>query len=269
MPSHPLITFASDFGTREYYVGAVKGAILSVNPEVRIVDTSHEIPSHDLLTAAFVLAGYYDTFPLRTIHLAVVDPEVGSNRRAIVVQTGRHIFLAPDNGLLSLIFEREEVSRVIAVEADHHYRKPVSPTFHGRDIFAPVAGWISKGLDISAFGPEITDYKKLTLPGAKPVGEGVLEGFVLHIDKFGNIVTSFSETSIAQLGGLQEGSSFNLNDREITRQVGCYAEGGDGELLFLLGSSGYYEIASNKKAASRILDARRGMKVALRLIADR
>jgi len=257
----PLVTFTSDFGTRDYYVGAVKGAILSVFPEARIVDISYEVPSHDVLAGAFCLAGFYSTFPAGTIHLVVVDPGVGSSRRGILVSNEKYRFVAPDNGVLSLVYDRESVSRVHSLEAEHYYRKPVSPTFHGRDIFAPVVGWLLKGIDESKFGPEISDYRKLAIPPVQRREGGVLEGFILHIDKFGNLVTNFTPEAV---GGLELSSGrFELGDQVVRKQVGCYADAGDDEPVFLVGSSGYIEIAVQKQSAAKVLNARRGMKVTL------
>lgn len=257
-----LITFTSDFGTREYYVGAVKGAILNLHPEATIVDISHEVASHDLLEGAFTLLCAYSYFPTKTIHLVVVDPGVGSKRRGVIVSTEHFYFVAPDNGVLSLIYNRENVSRVVSIESEHYFRRPVSPTFHGRDIFGPVAAWLAKGIDIGNFGPQVEDYVRLALPQPRKVAENRLQGVVLHIDKFGNIITNLAPEQIRSgLGREPRPSRFFLDGREIAHHYRFYAEAGPDEVFFLLGSSGYYEIATLKKPAARLLNARRGARV--------
>lgn len=267
MRGDPLITFISDFGTREYYVGAVKGAILSVCPTARIIDVSHEVASHDLVEGAFTLACACSAYPPRTIHLVVVDPGVGSSRRGLIVLTESHIFVGPDNGVFSLVCDRETVSRTVSIEAEHYFRRPVSPTFHARDIFGPVAAWIARGIDLSKFGPDIKDYVRLAFPPVQKVAERRLEGIVLHIDKFGNVITSLSPGDLLELFGkdLPVGR-FLINEREVTQHCRFYSEGAEQELFSLVGSSGYFEIASYRKPAARLLEARRGMKVHLEVV---
>ncbi|MFQ5738864.1 MAG: S-adenosyl-l-methionine hydroxide adenosyltransferase family protein [Acidobacteriota bacterium] len=262
----PVITFSSDFGEREYYVGAVKGVILSICPGAQIVDLTHHIASHDLLEAAFTLSCAYSTFPPRTVHLVVVDPGVGSKRRAIVLATRDHWFVAPDNGVLSLVYRREEVIHVVAVEAEHYFRRPIAPTFHGRDIFAPIAAQIARGLEVSRLGSPVTDYVRLNLPPLEKLANGRLQGIVLHIDKFGNIITSVTPEDIRGiLGEERTPVEFLLNGRTIDRHCSYFAEAAEGELFSLLGSSGHYEIAARQKPAARILEAKRGMPVQLKL----
>lgn len=256
-----IITFTSDFGTREYYVGAVRGVLLETSPESQVVNISHDIPSHDVLAGAFTLAGCYSYFPVGTVHLVVVDPGVGSDRRVLVATTERHHFVVPDNGVLSLVSMREPIARVFSVEAEHYFRQPVCPTFHGRDVFAPVAGALARGIDPSAFGPEVGDFLKLPLPPPKELEEGGLVGFVLHIDKFGNVITSFTPGDFARGGAEISAARLVCGDRTVGRFVRYYAEGEGEELFFLLGSSGYLEIAALKRPASRILNVRRGAVV--------
>jgi S-adenosylmethionine hydrolase len=257
-----LLTFTSDFGTREQYVGAVKGVVLSINPDVSLVDLSHEVPSHDVLAGAFTVVGSCPLFPSGTVHLVVVDPGVGSERRGIIASTERHLYVAPDNGVLSLLMEREHVSRVVSIEAEHYYRQPVSATFHARDIFGPVAAYLSKGVDILKFGPEISDYKKLALPARKQLDDGSMEGFILHIDKFGNATTSFTPADLPteETGGCR---GFRIGDKLVERRVEYYSDGAEQEAFYLTGSSGHVEIAAFKQSAARLLGLRRGMKVTL------
>lgn len=263
MNNSPIITFTSDFGTREYYVSAVKGAILSVHPNSTIVDVTHDVASHDLLEAAFTLSCTAPYYPTGTIHLVVVDPGVGSTRRVLIASTEKQLFVAPDNGVLSLIYDRLGVERVVSVEADHYFRQPVSPTFHGRDIFGPVTGWLARGIQVDKFGPQIESFVRLSLPSVGKK-DNRLEGFVLHIDKFGNVVTSLSPQDVIRAFGQdRQVTAFAINDQTVQQQVGFYAEAGQENLFFLVGSAGYFEISAMKQSAAGRLGARRGMKVEL------
>ncbi len=266
MHSAPVITFTSDFGTREYYVGAVKGTVLSACPEARIVDVSHDVASHDLLEGAFTLLCAYSSFPSRTIHLVVVDPGVGSSRRAIIAVTENYFFVGPDNGVLSLVYQHDEVSRVISIEAEHHFRQPVSPTFHGRDIFGPVAGKLAHGIAPDKFGPEVKDFVRLSLPQPTRVAQDQVEGVVLHIDKFGNIITNLSPQAVAKaIGRTARPQAFALGEHRVSKHVAYYAQASGDQLFSLLGSSGFYELAAMRKPAARIMGAKRGAKVRMLL----
>lgn len=265
MRPHPIVTFTSDFGTREYYVGAVKGAVLSACPQAHIVDISHDVGAHDLLEGAFTLFGAYSAFPTKTVHLVVIDPGVGSQRRAIIAVTENHFFVAPDNGVLSLVFEREEVSRVVAIQAEHYFSQPVAPTFHGRDIFGPIAGHLARGISAATFGPTVTDFVKLSLPAPRKVGAGEVEGIVLHIDRFGNVITNLSTSGIQAAVGDGTPTRFRAGKASIDRFVTYYAEAGPNELVGLIGSSGFYEIAALKKPAARLLEVKRGSPVRLKV----
>ncbi len=164
MSRRPCVTLITDFGTADHYAGTMKGVILNINPDVQIVDICHQIAPYDIFEAAYALVQSYRFFPPDTIHLVVVDPGVGTGRRPILASTGQYRFVAPDNGALSLLFAREENARVWHITADHYFLNPVSNTFHGRDIFAPVAGWLSKGLQEDKFGEPITDYVRFSSP---------------------------------------------------------------------------------------------------------
>lgn len=258
MASPPIITFSSDFGSIGPYVGAVKGAILQICPEARIVDISHEISSHNILEAAFNLACSYSYFPAGTIHLAVVDPGVGSKRRGIAVSTQRHLFVGPDNGLFTLIYRREKVNQVISIESEEHRRETVSPTFHGRDVFGPAAAWLASGVTPEQLGPEVTDCHRLPLTLLQREASGRVGGVVLQVDRFGNVITSIHDGELRDLlGHPPELVEFSAGGQEIGRRCRTYAEAPGGELVYLKGSSGYYEIAVSEQSAARIL----GMKV--------
>jgi hypothetical protein len=257
MAQRRLVTLLTDFGAADYYVAAMKGAALSIFPDIDFVDVSHDVANHDVFGAAYTLRCCYSAFPRFTTHLVVVDPGVGSRRRPVFVMTDNYNFIGPDNGVFSYIYEMEEVNRVIHLTAEHYFRSPVSPTFHGRDVFAAVAAWHAKGIEPLRMGDEITDYVKLETPKPKQVGATLWKGAVIHIDRFGNLVTNFEGT---QLGG---GARLRVNGREVQRVVKYYAEGAANEPIAYVGSQGLVEIAMQKASAARALEARRGMEVDL------
>ena len=187
-----IITLLTDFGTQDYFVGAMKGVILSINPSVRIVDITHDVPAQDIEAAAFSLLACYRDFPAGTIHVAVVDPGVGSNRRALAIECARQIFVGPDNGIFSWICEREGSSRAIHLNNEAFFRHPVSKTFHGRDIFAPVAAALSTGVAMTELGEKLIEYARLDPLLAAVRSDGRVEGRVIHIDRFGNCITNLT-----------------------------------------------------------------------------
>jgi S-adenosylmethionine hydrolase len=162
-----IITLTTDFGLNDHFVGTMKGVILGINPDAEIVDICNSVQSFDILEGALTIAQSYRYFPVDTINMVIVDPGVGSARRPILVTTEKHRFIAPDNGVLSLVYDREERISVRHITSEHYFLQPTSKTFHGRDIFAPIAAWLSKGLDAAKFGDEITDYARFTMPRPK------------------------------------------------------------------------------------------------------
>jgi hypothetical protein len=240
----------------------MKGVILSINPEVQIVDISHQISPYDIFEAAYALVQSYRFFPHDTIHLVVVDPGVGTGRRPILVSAGSYRFVAPDNGVLSLLFAREEDVKVWHITADHYFLNPVSNTFHGRDIFAPVAGWLSKGVKEEQFGDPITDYTRFSSPRPKRVSENLLKGMTLKVDTFGNLITNITPEDVPELF-LENPPPFRIiiNQQEITRLNLAYSMGRPSELFAIVGSSGFIEICVNRGAAAKVLNANRGTEV--------
>ncbi len=212
----PIITLTTDFGAADHLVGAMKGVILNINPAARVVDISHGVAPFDILDGALSLANAYSYFPPRTIHVIVVDPGVGTARRPILVTGEKHFFVAPDNGVLSPIYDREPCT-VRHITAEHYFLNPISPTFHGRDIFAPTAAWLSKTFQTEAFGEVVTDFVRFTMPKAKPSGQSV-RGVVLRVDAFGNLVTNFTAENIPA-GALESGNIKITREREEGREV--------------------------------------------------
>lgn len=237
----------------------MKGVILGINREANVVDLTHQVPSFDILEAAFTLARSYPYFPKGTIHVAVVDPGVGSARRPILASSERAHFIGPDNGIFSLLYEREPSTVVRHLTAGRYFLDPVSQTFHGRDMFAPVAAWLSKGVSPEQLGERITDPVRLALAAPERGDDGVIRGAVIHIDKFGNLITNLKPADFPP------GRSFRLllNRREVTRLVTDYAAGAPGALLAIAGSAGYVEIAANQRSAAAILGAERGSAVSV------
>jgi S-adenosylmethionine hydrolase len=243
--SHPVITLLTDFGTADYFVGAVKGAILSVNPQAVIVDITHELPPQDIAVGAFTLLAAYKTFPAGTIHVGVVDPGVGSARRPIIMSANEQYFVGPDNGLFTYIYDREPSPRVIHVTSERYFRASVSTTFHGRDVFAPVAAALSNGVALGDFGAEIDDAVRL------PSLETPLR--IIHIDRFGNCVTNITRAE----------KGIVVNGRTISEFRQFYGEGDDESLFAIWGSAGFLEISVNGGSAAKVLGARVGDKIFL------
>ena len=256
-----LISLLTDFGTADYFVGAMKGAILSVNPRAQLVDITHEIPPHDIGAGAFTLLAAYRAFPPKTIHVGVVDPGVGSERRPILVVSRDYFFVGPDNGLFGYVYERERDVRVFHLTNSEYFRQPVSATFEGRDLFAPVAGALSNGIEPERLGKEITDYIRLEPLAVRSV-EGGLEGTVIHIDRFGNCVTNITKDALTD-EMLRKGARLIIAGREITSFRKFFAEeSGDGGALFAVwGSAGFLEIAAFQTSAARLLGIERGERV--------
>lgn len=252
-----IITLLTDFGTRDYFVGAMKGVILSINENIDIVDITHEISAQDVRAAAFTLKNYYRHFMQGTIHVCVVDPGVGSNRRAVLVETDDYCFIAPDNGLLSFVLAEQENYRAFELTNEEFFHRPVSRTFHGRDIFAPIAAHHSNGVTAERFGREIDDLETFEIPLPRAVGEKKVEGEILHADRFGNLVTNFKNENIP--GKFQ----LETNGKPIVRHQTFYGEAEPGEIFSICGSAGFLEIVAFRDSAQKLLDVRTGDRVYL------
>ena len=264
MSSTRIVTFTTDFGWHDPFAGIMHGVVLNIHAETAIVDISHAVASYDVFDGAFCIVQAYRFFPPRTVHVVVVDPGVGGSRRPIIVETDDYIFVAPDNGVLSLVEIREAKFSVRHITAERYFLQPVSQTFHGRDIFAPVAGWLSKGVAPAEFGPEISDYVRLPLPVVERISENSLRGMVLRVDKFGNLITNITELEAPGLFTAPH-PPFNLlvGGQSITRLYRSYAQGSEDEFFAIVGSSGYLEVAARQTSAAEKLAAGAGTPVGL------
>jgi len=292
-----IVTLTTDFGLDDAYVPAMKGVILGINPAVRLVDICHTIQPQDPAQASFILESACPYFPVGTIHLVVVDPGVGGARRALIVKTPEALYVGPDNGVLSHVMPRTLREGVPGQESggrvglppgirafelkDPKFRRhPVSNTFHGRDIFAPAAAHLSLGIPLEEFGPPVDEIMVLPLPSPVPVAPEAaagppgataapfeLAGQVIHVDRFGNLITNFRETDLALLGGGEY--RVQVGGCAIDRIVSTYVDAEIGEVVALMGSSGYLEISERNGSAAAILSAGPGTEVRVRSTANR
>lgn len=259
--SRPCISFLSDFGQRDYFVASVKGVILDICPDATIVDVSHGVSPHNILEAAFTLEAAYACFPARSLHLAVVDPGVGSDRKAIIARADKHTFVAPDNGVLSLIFERENITEVVEILNESFFRKPVSPTFHGRDIFGPVIAHLARGVPVAEFGPVTTSFVTVDFGSVRREDGDTLRGAVIHIDRFGSLITNIQGSQLSELPDGAGSWQIEIDGRKIDRHYGFYAQAKRDEIFSIIGSSGRVEIAVCSSSASRVLGLGVGAEV--------
>ncbi len=253
-----LITLTTDFGSGSPYVAAMKGVMLGINPAVRILDISHDVPSQDVRHGAVLLAEATPWFPPETIHVAVIDPGVGTERKLIYARIDDQQYLAPDNGLLSLLIKRSRPSGIIRLANTEYWMPEISHTFHGRDILAPVAAQLSLGLEPGRLGPAVDQLRMLDWPGPRRIGNRI-EGAVQWIDRFGNAITNITSGMLANSGS--DRFKINCATREIVGVVTSYGLRNPGELVALFGSSGYLEIAVVNGSAAQTLQIASGTPV--------
>jgi len=248
-----IITLLTDFGLRDSYVGIMKGVILSINPDVQIIDISHTVKAGSIIHATGLLQEAYPFFPKGTIHVAVVDPGVGGDRRPILVKTKDHLFVGPDNGLFWPIITSHHQTEIIHLTETKYFLSDISNTFHGRDIFAPVAAHVSLGEDPFEMGSVINNPVPLHLPTPEQKGNQLL-GQVMRVDRFGNLITNIHKKDMEKLLGTKP-PTIKIGNLIIKGVRSTYSEVNTGETLALIGSSGYLEIAVNKgRACDRIED---------------
>jgi S-adenosyl-L-methionine hydrolase (adenosine-forming) len=255
MANNRVVTFLTDFGLRDHFVAAMKGVMLSLNPELNFVDISHLIPPQDIFGGAFTLGQTWALFPARTIHLAVVDPGVGTARKALAATVGDHYFVAPDNGILTWVMDQPDFAAYEITE-EHYFRKPISSTFQGRDVFAPVAGWISRGTPLEHLGPRLAEPVRLKVPVPKKVREGLIQGAILAVDQFGNLTTNLKPEDVSTSSKI-----ILSGQREIGRFCRTYSEGAAGELFVIRGSAGYLEISLKNGSAASMLELKPGAPI--------
>lgn len=252
MLKSPMITLTSDFGLKDPFAGLMKGVILGINPDVRIVDITHNISRHNIFEAAQFLSMSYRYFPSATIHIAIVDPGVGGKRRPLLVVTEDHYFLGPDNGIFSAIFKGQKSNffKVYHLTASHYFLPMSGATFHGRDIFAPVAAWLSKGVDSFKMGDPVTDYVTIDVPEPRP-GAGTVTGQIVTIDTFGNAISNIRREDLEALGSAGEPGRFTVTFRnERLPFVSCYVENSTGALSAVINSFGQLELYVYQRSAA-------------------
>jgi S-adenosylmethionine hydrolase len=258
-----VITLLTDFGTKDHYVASMKGAILTINPRCTLIDITHHVSRHDIKEGAFLLANAYSPFPKGTIHLSVVDPGVGGPRKPILIVTKNYFFVGPDNGLFTLVLKKEKVRKVVALINPKFSLSQISPTFHGRDLFAPAAAYLSLGVKPEAFGPKLDSWVELDF-GKPRISGGKLLGEILHIDDFGNLINNINEE---QLFHFVKDRFFviRIGKRNIKGLKKGYWEGKRNEPMALIGSGGLLEISVKDGNAEKMLGVRKGDRVTIEI----
>jgi len=254
----PVIALLTDFGGADHYAGTMKGVMLGICPDATLVDITHEIPAHDVTAGALELAAAYKYFPAGTIFVAVVDPGVGSARRGVAADTGDYRFVAPDNGVLTLVLRESPAKKIVELTERRYARPTVSRTFEGRDRFAPAAAWLAKGIDLTALGRSAGAIHRIELP-QPVVGADRIEGEVVRVDHFGNLVTNIRRKVFETLAG--GAIEIRVAGHEVPRVVSTYADASPGEVCALFGSTDHLEIAASGASAAAALDLKRGATV--------
>ena len=254
----PVVALLSDFGLRDHYAGTMKGVILSICPDATLVDITHDVPPHDVLAGALELVAAYRYFPAGSVFVAVVDPGVGSTRRGIAADTGEYKFVAPDNGVLTLVFDDQAPKRVVELTERRYARPTVSRTFEGRDRFAPSAAWLAKGIELGALGRNASAVHRLDVPRPR-IGDGTIDGEVLRVDRFGNLITNIDRRTFDRMAGA--GLEIQVGSHQVSKVVSTYADVSADEICALFGSTDHLEIAANGASAAIRLDVGRGATV--------
>jgi len=258
----PLITFTTDFGLADWFVGTIKGVALGISPQAQIIDITHSVPPGSIRAGAFALRSAFRYFPKGTIHVAVVDPGVGSNRRAIAVRTRNYIFVGPDNGVLSWALALEKVVAVHSLDHSEYFLPQVSRTFHGRDVFSPVAAHLANGLPVAKLGWKLPSHVRLPWPEPELQDSGIV-GEVVYIDHFGNAITNLDTASLAEATAGKQVEVL-LGRKRVGSLSSCYASVPKGRPVAVIESSGFLEIAVNGGNAARALRIKVGTVVTVR-----
>jgi S-adenosyl-L-methionine hydrolase (adenosine-forming) len=259
--ARPVIALLTDFGTRDHYAGTMKGVALGICPDATFVDITHDIAPHDVLGGALELSASYKYFPAGTIFLVVVDPGVGSARRPLAAEAGGYKFVAPDNGVLTLAFRDTPPKRVIELTERRYARPTVSRTFEGRDRFAPAAGWLAKGIDLSGLGRALTSWRMLSVP-EPAVADSQILGEVLRVDRFGNLVTNVDRRTFERFAGAGR-IEIVAGTQAVDAVVAAYADADAGAVCALFGSSDHLEVAVNGGSAAERLELGRGARITI------
>ena len=262
-PVPGIITLTTDFGLKDPYLGEMKGAILSINPGARLVDITHQIGPGDILEGSLILGEAYSYFPEGTVHLGVVDPGVGGRRRPVLIETRRYFFVGPDNGLFARALEGERTKRVIHLKDKRYFLKEISNTFHGRDIFGPVAAHLSAGVSPESFGPRVKRTAPLDIPPVRKSGD-TIRGVVIYVDSFGNLLTNIGKNALEGIS--PERIEVGVGGVTVKGLKRTYGDAPPGRLSAIIGSTGLLEIAANRAMASVILGAKAGEEVFVRKI---
>jgi len=256
-----IITLTTDFGAADWFVGTLKGVILGLQPRVQIVDITHDIPAGKIRAGAFALAASYKFFPKHTIHVAVVDPGVGSRRRAIAVRTARYVFVGPDNGVLWFALARERIRAIHQITNERLFFHPPSNTFHGRDVFAPVAACLSKGMPIQKVGPATKACVRLAWPEPECSADSIA-GEVVYLDRFGNAITNIDSDAVAAIGPAV--GEVVVRNKRVCSLNSFYTAVPPGKAVALVGSCGLLEIAVSGGSAAHRLGLQVGNRVVVR-----
>jgi S-adenosylmethionine hydrolase len=274
-----IITLTTDFGYKDYFVGSMKGVVLRINPHAQVIDISHEVEPYNVAAAAYLVKASYPYFPEGTIHVVVVDPGVGSTRRPILVEGDGSYFVGPDNGVFTYIYQEVKRVRIIHLTSQEYFfipawQKALGSTFHGRDIFAPVAAWLSKGIDPLKFGEEIREPVKLSLAEPRWVEDGTLEGRIIYIDRFGNLITNITRTHYPAANVPPKADETDqwpvtsvkvILKGKVLALKHFYAEGKPGEPCALMNSCGHLEVFINLGNAQQQFQASVGDPVMARV----
>lgn len=252
------IVLLTDFGTKDYFVGAMKGVILKINENAKIIDITHEIERQNIREASFTLRACYKNFLHKTIFVAVVDPGVGSERRAILVETEDYFFIAPDNGLLSFVVNESINSKVFEITNEKFFNHPVSNTFHGRDIFSPSAAHLSNGISPTEFGGEIYDFVTLNEDTPKKISEDKIEAEIIHADHFGNLITNLTKDNLPNT------FSIKIGNYQINKLREYFSSVEKDEIFMIFGSAGFLEIVANQNSAKKLLNAEINDKITVK-----
>lgn len=254
-----VISLLTDFGLDDNYVGVMKAVILNIDPKAKILDLAHNVERHNITEAAFLLKGSFKYFPKKTLFLVIVDPGVGSRRKAIIVKTEDYVFIGPDNGVLSLALNQVKIEKIIEITNKRYFLKPVSDTFHGRDIFSPVAGFLSGGIPIEEFGRKIEKLKSLNLPKVD-IKDGLLRGEIIYVDHFGNLVTNIERDSFYDFINNRK---FRIHfKKEVFERINkSYTQTDIGKPLVIWGSFGNLEISVNRTSAKDYFRVKKGEPV--------